>query len=135
MYDDLLGEKKKKAPCGIDPKDCTDHKCHKCFDTVEFQVQDCEWDDKTKKIVVKREYKIECDKNGVVKWGRHMIQCSNCIHCAIHSFVENGEPHKQMECTILMGSHCYHQREYTYWEGVITKTEKKEFISQGEFSV
>lgn len=67
MYDDLLG-KKKKAPCGIDPKDCTDHKCHVCFDKVEFQVQDIEWDDKNKKIIVKREYKIECDKNGVVKW-------------------------------------------------------------------
>jgi hypothetical protein len=58
-----------------------------------------------------------------------MIKCSNCIHCSIHSFVENGEPHKQMECMIMMGSHCY-QREYHYWEG-----EEEEFISQREFSV
>ena len=38
MYDDLLG-KRKKSPCGIDPKDCTDHKCHVCFDKVEFMLE------------------------------------------------------------------------------------------------
>lgn len=31
MYDDLLGKRKKKAPCGDYPENCTDHKCNVCF--------------------------------------------------------------------------------------------------------
>lgn len=49
MYDDLLGKRKKKTK-------------------LEVIVQDCDWDDEKKEVIVKREYKIECDENGVVNW-------------------------------------------------------------------
>lgn len=48
MYDDLLGEKKKKR--------------------VIVNIQDCDWDDDNKEVIVKREFDITCDENGVVEW-------------------------------------------------------------------
>ena len=53
MYDDLLGKKPKKEK-GI------------------VIIEDCDWDDKNKKVIVKKRTKheidIEVDENGVVTW-------------------------------------------------------------------
>ena len=49
MYDDILGKRKKK-------------------EHIEVHVQDCDWDDNKKEVIVKREYKITCDEKGIVKW-------------------------------------------------------------------
>lgn len=53
MYDDLLG-KKRKTEKGI------------------VIIEDCDWDDENKKVIVKKrtvhEIDIEVDENGVVKW-------------------------------------------------------------------
>lgn len=49
MYDDLLGPKRKRKE-------------------IIVNVQDCDWDDEKKEVIVKDEYDITCDENGVVKW-------------------------------------------------------------------
>ncbi|MBU7025445.1 MAG: hypothetical protein HXS48_00775 [Theionarchaea archaeon] len=68
MYDDLLGKRKKKTKTKI-----------------EFHVQDCDWDDENKEVIVKREFKITSDENGVVKWEDipqlRTDEAWQCEHC------------------------------------------------------